>query len=189
MYIHIKYSWESLGLQEIQPVHPKGDQSWVFVGRTDVEAETPILWPPHAKSWLTWKDPDAARDWRQEEKGTTEGEMVVWHHRLDGHEFGWTLGVGDGQGGLVCCGPWGHKELDTTERLNWTELIFYLSNGKLHQPCRISRNLESERTRLQTKLPTSPTFIPSPCPVFRVSRLWTSTIASLCHLSKFGILR
>ena len=99
------------------------DQSWVFVGRTDAKAETPILWPPHAKSWLTGKDSDAGRDWGQEEKGTTEDEMAGWHHRLDGHEFGWTPGVGDGQGGLVCCNSWGHKESDTTERLNWTELI------------------------------------------------------------------
>ena len=107
---------------EIQPVHPKGDQSWVFIGGTDVEAETPILWPPDAESWLIGKDPDVGKDWGQEEKGTTEDEMVGWHHRLNGHGFGWTLGVGDGLGGLVCCGSWGHKESDTTERLNWTEL-------------------------------------------------------------------
>ena len=111
-----------LDCKEIQPVHPKGDQSWVFIGRTDVEAETPILWPPDAKSWVIWKDPDAGKDWGQEEKGTTEDDMVGWHHQLNGHGFGWTPGVGDGQGGLVCCGPWGHKELDTTERPNWTEL-------------------------------------------------------------------
>ena len=106
---------------EIQPVHPKGDQSWVFIGRTDVEAEITILWPPNSKKWLIWKDPDAGKDWRQEEKGTTEDEMVEWHHRLNGHELGWTLGVGDGQGGLARCSPWGHKESDMTERLNWTE--------------------------------------------------------------------
>ena len=111
-----------LDCKEIQPVHPKGDQSWVFIGRTDVEAETPILWPPDVKSWLIWKDPDAGIDWGQEENGTTEHEMVGWHHRLNGHGFGWTPGVGDGQGGLMCCGSWGHKESDTTERLNWTEL-------------------------------------------------------------------
>ena len=104
-------------------VHPKGNQSWVFIGRTDVEAETPIFWPPDVKSCLIWKDPDIGKDWRQEEKGTTEDEMVRWHHRLNGHEFGWTPGVGDGQGSLACCGSWGHKESDTTERLNWTELI------------------------------------------------------------------
>ena len=114
-------SWESLGLKEIQPLHPKGDQSWVFIGRTDVEAETPILWPPHAKSWLIWKDPHTGKDWGQEEKGTTEDEMVEWHHQLNGHEFGWTLGAGDGQGGLTCCGSWGRKESDTTKSLNWTD--------------------------------------------------------------------
>ena len=110
-----------LDCKEIQPVHPK-DQSWVFIGRTDAEAETPILWPPDGKSWLIGKDSDAGRDWGQEEKGMTEGNMAGWHHRLDGHEFEWTLGVGDGQGGLVCCSSWGRKESDTTERLNWTEL-------------------------------------------------------------------
>ena len=108
--------------KEIQPVHPKGDQSWVFIGRTDIEAETPILWPPDAKSWPIWKDPDAGEDWGQEEKGMTENEMVGWHHWLHGHGFGWTPGVGDGQGGLVCCSSWGRKESDTTEWLNWTEL-------------------------------------------------------------------
>ena len=112
-----------LNCKEIQPVHSKGDQSWVFIGRTDVEAETPMLWPPDAKNWLIWKDPDAWKDWRWEEKGTTEDEIVGWHHQLNGHGFGWTLGVGDEQGGLVCCSPWGHKESDRTEQLNWTELI------------------------------------------------------------------
>ena len=111
-----------LDCKEIQPVHPKGNQSWIFIGRTDTEAETPILWPPDAKNWLIWKDPDAGEDWRREEKGTTEDEMAGWHHWLDGCESEWTLGVGDGQGGLACCDSWGHKESDTTERLNWTEL-------------------------------------------------------------------
>ena len=92
--------------------------------RTDAEAETPILWPPDVKSWLFWKDPDAGKDWGQEEKETTEDEMVGWHHRLDGHEFEWTPGVGDGQGGLECCDSWGSKESDTTEWLNWTELMW-----------------------------------------------------------------
>ena len=110
-----------LDCKEIQPVHPKGDQYWVFIGRTDVEAETTILWTPDAKSWLIWRDPDAETDWSQEEKGMTEDEMVGWHHRYNGHGFGWTPGVGDGQGGLECCGSWGHKESDTTERLNWPE--------------------------------------------------------------------
>ena len=113
-----------LECKEIQPVHSKGNQSWIFIGRTDVEAETPILWPPDANNWLIWKDPNAGKDWGQEEKGTTEDEMVGWHHQLNGHGFGWTLGVGDGQEGLACWGSWGHKELDTTERLSWTELIF-----------------------------------------------------------------
>ena len=111
-----------LDCQEIQPVHPKGNQSWIFIGRTDAEAETPILWPSAVKNWLTGKDPDAGKDSGQEEKGTTEDEMVGWCHRLNGHEFGWTLGVGDGQEGLACCKPWGLKESDMTEWLNWTEL-------------------------------------------------------------------
>ena len=102
--------------------HPRGDQSWVFIGRTDVEAETPILWPPDVKSWLIWKDPDTGKDWGQEEKGTTEDEMVGWHHQLNGHGFQWISGVVDGQGGLAGCGSWGCKELDMTERLNWIEL-------------------------------------------------------------------
>ena len=114
-----------LDCKEIQTVHLKGDQSWVFIGRTDVEAETPILWPPDAKSWLIWKDPDVGKDWRREEKGTTEDEMVGWHHQLNGHEFGWTPGVGDGQGVLECFSPWGRKQLDTTEWLNWTEELLY----------------------------------------------------------------
>ena len=115
----ISWTSESLGLEEIQPVHPKGDQSWVIIGRTAVEAETPILWPPDAKHWLIWKESDAGKDWGQQ-KGTTEDEMVGWHHQLNGHGFGWTPGVGDGRGGLGCCGSWSRKESDTTERLNWT---------------------------------------------------------------------
>ena len=111
-----------LDCKEIQLVHFKGDQSCVFIGRTDVEAETPILWPPHAKSWLICKDLDARKDWGREEKGTTEDEMVGWHHRLNGQGFRWTLVVRDGQGGLVCCGSWGRKESGMTELLNWTEV-------------------------------------------------------------------
>ena len=94
----------------------------MFSGRTDAKGETPIIWPPHVKSWLIGKDCDAGRDWGQEEKGPTEDEMAGWHHRLGGCEFEWTLGVGDGQGGLACCNSWGHKESYTTKRLNWTEL-------------------------------------------------------------------
>ena len=110
--------------KEIQPVHPKGDQSWMFIGGTDVEAETPILWPPDAESWLIGKDPDAGNDWGQEEKGMTEDEMVGWHHWLNGHGFGWTLRVGDGQGGLARFGSCSRKESDTTEQLNRTKLNF-----------------------------------------------------------------
>ena len=111
-----------LDCKEMQPVHLKWHQSWVFVGRTDVEAETPIHWSPDAKSWLIWKDPDAGKDWRQEEKRTSEDVMVGWHHHLDVHEFGCTLGVDVGQRGLACCSLWGRKESYMTERLNWTEL-------------------------------------------------------------------
>ena len=117
----------SLDCKEIQPVHSKGPQSWMFIGRTDFEAEIPILWPPDVKNWLIWKDPDAGKDWGQEEKGKTEDEMVGWHHRLNGHGFGWTPGVGDGQGGLACCGSWGHKESYMTEQLNWIRVFAYLS--------------------------------------------------------------
>jgi len=119
-----------LASKEIQLVHPKGIQSWIFIGRTDVEAETPVLWPPDGKSWLIRKDPDAGKDWRWEEKGMTEDEMVGWHHQLNGLEFEWTPGIGDGQGGLAFCSPWGCKELDKTERLNWNNsevlLLWYM---------------------------------------------------------------
>ena len=118
----LKKTLESpLDCREIKPVNPKGNQPWTFIGRTAAEAEAPILWPPKVKSWLIGKDSDAGRDWGQEEKGTTEDEMVGWHHQLDGHEFEWTLGVGDGQGGLVFCVSWGRKELDMMEQLNSTE--------------------------------------------------------------------
>ena len=115
-----------LDCKEIQPVHSKGDQSWVFIGRTDAKAETPILWPPDAKNWLIWKNLDAGRDWGQE-KGTTEPEMAGWHHWLDGCESEWTQGVGDGQGGLPCCDSWGRKGLDTLSdwtELNWRSLLW-----------------------------------------------------------------
>ena len=108
-----------LDCKEIQPVHPKWNQSWIFIGRTD--AETPILWPPDVKNWLIGNDPDAGKYWRLDEKGTTEDEMFGWHHRLDGHEFEQVPGVGYGQGSLACCSPWGHKESDTIELVNWTE--------------------------------------------------------------------
>ena len=111
-----------LNCKEIQSVHPKGDQSWVFFGRNDAKAETPILWPPDVKNSIMWKDSDAGKDWGQEEKGTTEGEMVGWYYQLDGHEFGWTRGVGDGQAGLSCCSSWVCKQSDMTEWMNWSEL-------------------------------------------------------------------
>ena len=107
-----------LNCKEIKSVNSKGNQSWIFIGRTDAETEAPILWPPRRKSWLIRKDPDAGKDWRQEQKGMTEDEMVGWHRWLSGHEFEQALEVGDGQGSLACCGPWDHKEEDMTERLN-----------------------------------------------------------------------
>ena len=110
-----------LDCKEIQPVHSKGNQSWIFIERADAEAEVPILRPPGAKNWLIWKDPDAGKDWRQEERRTTEDEMVGW--QLDGHEFEQAPGIGDGQGSLVCCSPWGCKESDMTERLNWLSIL------------------------------------------------------------------
>ena len=111
-----------LDCKEIQPVHSEGNQPWDFFGRNDAKAASPELWPPHTKSWLIGKASDAGMDWGQEEKGTTEDEMARWHHWLDGSESEWTLGVGDGQGGLACCNSWGRKELDTTERLIWSDL-------------------------------------------------------------------
>ena len=110
-----------LDCKEIKPVHPKGNQSWMFIGRTNAETKAPIIWSPDEKNWLAGKDPDAGKDWRQEEKGMTEDEMVGWHHRLEGHEFEQALGVGDRHQSLVCCRPWGGKESDITVQLNWTE--------------------------------------------------------------------
>ena len=120
-----------LSCKEIQPVHPKGNQSWIFIGRTDAEAETPVLGLPDAKNRLMWKDPDVGKDWRQEKKGITEDEMVGWDHRCNGHEFEEAPGVCDGQRGLACCSPWGHKESDTTKRLNWTDYGDWAFRGKM----------------------------------------------------------
>ena len=119
----LKKALESpLDFKEIQPVHPRGNQSWIFTGRTDAEAEILILWPPAVKNWLIRKDPDAGKDWRQEEKGMTEDEMIGWHHQLNGHEFEYILGAGDGQGGLACCDSWGcGVGHDWETELNWTE--------------------------------------------------------------------
>ena len=116
----------SLHCKVIKPVNSKGNQSWRFIGRTDAEAETPVLWPPDEKNWLIGKDPDAGKGWRQEEKGATEGEMVGWHHWIDVREFEQALGVGNRQGSLASCSPWGHKESDITERLNCTEEIIMI---------------------------------------------------------------
>ena len=113
--------------EKIKPVNPKRNQPWIFIGRTDAEAEAPILCPPDVKNWLIGKDPDAGKDWRQEEKGTTKDETVGWHHWLDEHEFEQAPGVGEGQGSLVCCSPWGCKESDMTE-LNWVTELNYVSS-------------------------------------------------------------
>ena len=121
-----------LDCKEIQPVNPKWNQSWIFIGRTEAEAESLILWLPDAKNWFIGKDPDSGEDWRWEEKGMTEDEMVGWHHWLDGHEFEQALWVSDGQGSMMCCCPWGGKESDTTERLNWTELDCSLPGSSVY---------------------------------------------------------
>ena len=130
--VMLEKTFESpLDWKEIQSAYPKGNQSWIFTGKTDDEAEAPIFWPPDAKNWFIRKDPDAGKDLRQEEKGTIENEMVGWQHRLNGHEYDQTSGVGDGQGCLACCSPWGLKESDTTERLNWTELNMQYTKNPL----------------------------------------------------------
>ena len=112
-----------LDCKQIKQVNPKGNQPWIFIRKTDAQAEAPILWPPDVNNWLIWKDPDAGKDWRQEEKGTTEDELFGWHHWLDEHGFEQVPEVGDRQGSLPCCSSWGHKESDTTEWMNWTELM------------------------------------------------------------------
>ena len=128
-----------LDCKKIQPVNQKGNQSWTFIGRTDVEAETPILWPPDVKNWLIGKDPDAGKGWRWEEKGMAEDEMVGWHHWLAGREFEQAPGVGGGLGSLACCSPWGCKELDVIERLNWTEHFKIRNSPRRFQPFSNSR--------------------------------------------------
>ena len=131
--------WDSVDCKII-PVNRKGNQPWIRIGRTVAEAEIPILWPPDVRNWLIWKDPDTGKDWSQEKKGMTEDEMVRWHHWLDGHEFEQAPGVGNGQGSLACCSPWGHKESDMTERMNWTEKVTYFlssSQSSLFQRCAV----------------------------------------------------
>ena len=131
-----------LDSKEIKPVNLKGNQSWIFIGRTDAEAETPIVWPPHAKNWLAGKDSDAGKDWRQEEKGMTEDEMVGWHHQLDGHESEQALGVGDEHGNLVCCSPWGRKQSDMVEQLNWTDHVLLSQQCWNWDPLKLSSHTE-----------------------------------------------
>ena len=138
-----------LDYKEIQPVHPKGDQSWVFIGRSDFEAETPKLWPPDTKSWLIGKDPDAGEDWGQEEKGMTEDEMVGWHHQLNGHGFGWTPGVGDGQGGLLRFMGSQRVRHDWATELNWIDVTTTESSWgpcwsqRTCSPCSATREAQS----------------------------------------------
>ena len=125
-----------LSTEELMPVHLKGNQSWIFIGRTNAEAETPIFWLPDVKNWLIRKHPDAGKDWGQEEKGMTEDELIGWHHQLNGHEFEYAPRVDDGQEGLACCSPWVCKEPDMTEWLNWTEYYLFcvpwLSQSLVH---------------------------------------------------------
>ena len=116
--------------KEIKPVNPRGNQSWIFFGRTDAEAEDPILWVPDAKNWLIRKDTDLGEDWRQKEKGMTEDEMIGWHHRLNGREVEQTLRDSERQGSMVCCSPWDHKESDTTKQLNSNNSYPYITTGK-----------------------------------------------------------
>ena len=148
-----------LDCEEIQSVHFKGDQPWVFFGRNDAKAETPVLGPPHVKSWLIGKDSDAGRDWGQEEKGTTKDEMAGWLHWLNAPESEWTLGVGDEPGGLACCDSWGCKESETTERLKWTELNwtdpqleYILVRDKSHVKGDTDSSLETDKTKSLARL-------------------------------------
>ena len=182
-----------LDCKEIQPVHPKGNQSWIFIGRTDAEAEAPILWPPDEKNWLIGKDPDAGKDWRQEEKGTTEDETVVWHHWLNGHEFEQALGVGDGQGILACHSPWSHKESDMTERLNWTDrlpqgshLVLYSFMGfdKCIMSC-IHHDSIIENSFTALKIPSAPSIpsLPPPCKLFATTDLLIGSVTAFSRMS------
>ena len=126
-----------LDSKEVRPANPKGNQPWIFIGRTDAEAEAPIFWPPDAKSWLIGKDPDTRKDWGQEEKRATEDEMTTWHHQLNGHEFEETLGGGERQGSLTCCRPWDCKELGMTEWLNNTSCLNRSLSSSLFRPFRV----------------------------------------------------
>ena len=152
----------SLDCKEIKPVNPSGNQSWIFIGWTDLEAETSIIWPPDVKSWLTGKDLDAGKDWRQEKKGTTEDGMVGWRHRLDGHGFEQALGVGNGQGSLVRCSPWGCKESDTNELLNWADFSFFLLYLNFHSVLLVSATQQWESVLMIHLTPLSWASFP-PC--------------------------
>ena len=171
-----------LDCKEIEPVHPKGNQSWIFIGRTAVEAEAPVLWPPHAKNWLIGKDPDAGKDWRQEKNGTTEDEMVGWHHWLDGHEFEQAPGVGDEQGNLACCSPWDAK--------SWTRLSSWIELNHLGSPiasfgCSITYSIVLSLIYTFLITPSSPQYSQccseQPCDIFnaRWYRLTCGTFASM----------
>jgi len=186
-----------LDYKEIQPVNPKGKQSWIFIRRTDAEARAPILWPPDVKNWLIRKDPDPGKDCRQEEKGMTEDEMVGWHHWLNGYEFEQALGVGDGHGSLACCSLWGHKESDRTERLNWTELN--IMNWTLRYKTELNTQSPSSTLNIQlpiicpldslmstvTLLEAGPPLIPLPSNLCNTvwKRYWFSpmTVSSSCN--------
>ena len=174
-----------LDCKKIQPVHPKGNQSWIFIERTDAETETTVLWPPDVKKWLIWKDPDAGEDWKQEEKGITEDEMVEWLHRLDGYEFEWTPVISDGQGSLGCCSPWGPKESDLTEWLNWgkKELLPRLRPG---MQCKLLLIVPAGHFALY---PTCPVFIFFPCFAFRAHSgvFWKLTVCPEALFSENGI--
>ena len=165
-----------LDCKEIQPVHSKGDQSWIFTARTHAEAETPILWPPVVKNWFIWKDPDARNDSRWEEKGTTEDEMVGWHHQLDEHGFGWTPGVGDGQGGPACCSSWGCKELDMTEWLKWIEIYIFLN---FYNVVLVSAIQQCKSAIIIHMPPPSLVSFPFPSHPFRSSQ--SARLGSLCY--------
>ena len=162
--------------KEIKPVHPKGNHSWIFIGRTDAEAEAPILWPPDAKNWLIRKHPDAGKDWRPEEKGMTEDEMVRWHHQLSGREQ--ALGDGEGQGSLACCSPWGHKESDTTEQLN-NNIHFYRVSQSGTYKCR----WETVFPSLHCLFPRDTSF-----PISVTSKITDTQALNETHLTKMFFL-
>ena len=186
----LEKSLESPLHSKIKPVNPKWNQSWIFIGRADTEAEAPILWPPDAKNWLIGKDPDAGKEWRWEEKGTTDDEMVGWHHWLDGHEFEQALGVGDGQGCLAFCSPWGHKELNMTEWLKWTDYqeyeisIFFLKMWRKKK-----RTLRTLGTQIRTA--TMENNLVGPQKIKNRTTIWSSNSTSryISNVNENSLLR